>query len=183
VGQLGAALPVLLSDPVDPEVDHILGPVDAPLTLVEYLDYECPFCARVSGVGEELRAHFGEDDLRYITRHLPLPNHAHAELAAYGAEAANRQGKFWEMHHVLLDSQDHLEPEDLVGYAATLGLDVEQFVLDLEDEELQRRVARNVASAEASGVRGTPTFFIGDRRHMGPHDAATLIAALEAQRR
>ncbi|HEX8780036.1 MAG TPA: Na+/H+ antiporter NhaA, partial [Nocardioides sp.] len=183
LGQDDAALPVLLSDPVDPEVDHVLGPPDAPLTLVEYLDYECPFCARVSGVGEELRAHFGDDGLRYVTRHLPLPNHPHAELAAYGVEAAAEQGRFWEMHHTLLDHQDELEVEDLVGYAASLDLDVERFMRDLEDEEIHRRVARNVASAEASGVRGTPTFFIGDQRHIGPHDAATLIAALEAQRR
>lgn len=87
------------------------------------------------------------------------------------------------MHHTLLDHQDELEVEDLVGYAASLDLDVERFMRDLEDEEIHRRVARNVASAEASGVRGTPTFFIGDQRHIGPHDAATLIAALEAQRR
>jgi len=182
LGQHDAALPRTLSEPVDPDVDHLLGPADAPLTLVEYLDYECPFCARVSGVGDELREHFG-DDLRYVTRHLPLPNHPHAELAAYGAEAAAEQGRFWEMHHTLLDHQDELEVEDMVGYAAALGLDVERFLRDLDDDELQLRVARNVASAEASGVRGTPTFFVGDRRHVGPHDAATLITALEAQRR
>jgi protein-disulfide isomerase len=179
LGQGDAALPTRLTPPVDPARDHVLGPADAPLTLVEYLDYECPFCARVSGVGEELREHFG-DRLRYVTRHLPLPVHPHAELAALAAEAAARQGRFWDMHVVLFAHQDELELEDLVGYAAEVGLDVEQFLRDLEDDELARHVEHDVASAEESGVRGTPTFFVGDTRHVGPHDARTLIAALEA---
>jgi Na+/H+ antiporter NhaA len=180
LGEGDAALPRTLSLPVDPAEDHVLGDVDAPLTLVEYLDYECPFCARVSGVGDELRAHFG-DRLRYVVRHFPLTVHPHAELAAYAAEAAGRQGRFWDMHMVLFDHQDELELEDLAGYAGVLGLDVEQFLRDLDDEDLQHRVEGHVASAEASGVRGTPTFFIGDVRHVGPYDAATLRDALEAQ--
>jgi Na+/H+ antiporter NhaA len=180
LGEGDAALPRTLSLPVDPAEDHVLGDVDAPLTLVEYLDYECPFCARVSGVGDELRAHFG-DRLRYVVRHFPLTVHPHAELAAYAAEAAGRQGRFWDMHMVLFDHQDELELEDLAGYAGALGLDVEQFLRDLDDEDLQHRVERHVASAEASGVRGTPTFFIGDVRHVGPYDAATLRDALETQ--
>ena len=175
LGQRDAALPTHLSRPVDPARDHITGPVDAPLTLVEYLDFECPFCARVSGVGKELRAHFG-DRLRYVTRHLPLPVHPHAELAALGAEAAARQGHYWDMHDVLFAHQDELELEDLVGYAAGLDLDVEEFLRDLDDDDLARHVAHDVASAEESGVRGTPTFFIGETRHIGPHDALTLIA-------
>jgi protein-disulfide isomerase len=179
LGQRDAALPTHLSRPVDPARDHVAGPVDAPLTLVEYLDFECPFCARVSGVGTELRAHFG-DRLRYVTRHLPLPVHPHAELAALGAEAAARQGRYWDMHDVLFAHQDQLELEDLVGYAAELDLDVEQFLRDMEDEDLARHIQHDVASAEESGVRGTPTFFVGDTRHVGPHDARTLITALEA---
>ena len=179
LGQRDAALPTHLSRPVDPARDHITGPVDAPLTLVEYLDFECPFCARVSGVGKELRAHFG-DRLRYVTRHLPLPVHPHAELAALGAEAAARQGHYWDMHDVLFAHQDELELEDLVGYAAGLDLDVEEFLRDLDDDDLARHVAHDVASAEESGVRGTPTFFIGETRHIGPHDALTLIKALES---
>lgn len=179
LGQDDAALPRTLSRPVDPDRDHVLGPVDAPLTLVEYLDYECPFCARVSGVGDELRAHFG-DRLRYVTRHLPLPVHPHAELAALAAEAAARQGRFWEMHTVLFGHQDELELEDLVGYAAEVGLDVEQFMRDLDDDDVARHVEHDVASAEESGVRGTPTFFVGDTRHIGPYDARSLIAALES---
>jgi protein-disulfide isomerase len=120
--------------------------------------------------------------LRYVTRHLPLPVHPHAELAALAAEAAARQDRFWEMHAMLFAHQDQLELEDLVGYAAELDLDVEQFLRDLDDDELARHVAHDVASAEASGVRGTPTFFVGEVRHIGPHDARTLIAALEASR-
>ncbi|MBD3913184.1 Na+/H+ antiporter NhaA [Nocardioides hwasunensis] len=179
LGQDDAALPRVLSRPVDPERDHVVGPVDAELTLVEYLDYECPFCARVSGVGDELRDHFG-DRLRYVVRHLPLPNHPHAELASLASEAAARQGRFWDMHAVLFTHQDELELEDLVGYAAQLDLDVERFMRDLEDDDVARHVAHDVASAEESGVRGTPTFFIGDLRHVGPFDARSLIAALES---
>ena len=182
LGQTDAALPRVLSDPVDPEHDHIKGSVDAPLTLVEYLDYECPFCARMTGVARELRGHFG-DRLRYVVRHMPLEVHPHAQLAALAVEAAARQGKFWEMHDLLFERQDELELQDLVGYAAELGLDVEAFMRDLDDEESARRVQRDVASAEASGVRGTPTFFIGEERHVGPHDTATLVAALEASAR
>ena len=182
LGQTDAALPRLLSDPVDPEHDHILGPVDAPLTLVEYLDYECPFCARMTGVARELRAHFG-DRLRYVVRHMPLEVHQHAELTALAAEAAARQGRFWAMHDLLFERQDELELQDLVGYAAELGLGVEAFMRDLDDEESARRVQRDVASAEASGVRGTPTFFVGEERHVGPHDTASLVAALEASAR
>ncbi len=181
LGQDDAALPRLLDPPVDVGRDHVKGPADAPLTLVEYLDFECPFCARVSGVGEELKAHFGTD-LRYVVRHLPLPVHPHAEQAAHAAEAAARQGRFWELHEVLFSHQDQLELEDLAGYASELGMDVEQFLRDMEDPEVGRHVAADVASAEDSGVRGTPTFFVGDVRHEGPHDAKTLIAALERLR-
>lgn len=180
LGQRDAALPRLLSDPIDPLRDHIRGPVDAPLTLVEYLDYECGFCARASGVGEELRAFFG-DRLRYVPRHLPLTIHPHAELSAIAVEAAARQDRYWEMHDVLFAHQDQLELEDLVGYAAGLGLDAEQFMRDLQDPDIHHHIERDVASAEASGVRGTPTFFVGERRHVGPYDARSLIAALQEQ--
>ncbi len=179
LGQTDAALPRVLSDPVDPTHDHFRGPVDAELTLVEYLDYECEFCARATGAALEVRRHFG-DRIRYVPRHLPLTVHPHAELAALAVEAASNQDKFWEMHDLLFKRQDELELQDLVGYAAELGLDVERFLRDLDDDDLARRVQRDVASAEASGVRGTPTFFIGDERHVGPYDAKSLIAALES---
>lgn len=149
---------------------------------MEYADFECPFCARATGVARELREQFG-DDLRYVLRHLPLPDvHARAEPAAVAAEAAGAQGRFWDMHDVLFAHQDELETEDLVGYAGDLGLDVERFVRDLGDERHAQRVREDVASAEASGARGTPTFFIGTRRHVGPYDARTLTRALEEAR-
>ena len=180
--QTDAALPTELSDPVDPEVDHVKGPADASLTLVEYLDYECPFCARVTGAAAEVKEHFG-DRLRYVVRHLPLQVHPHSELAAIAVEAASRQDAFWAMHEVLFAHQDHLEIEDLVGYAEQLGLDMDRFLVDLGDERLLARVHRDQVSAETSGVRGTPTFFIGDRRHEGAHDARTLIDQLERAER
>ncbi len=181
-GERTAGLPMLLSRPVDAGRDRIRGPVDAPLTLVEYSDFECPFCARATGVGRELREHFGAE-LRYVFRHLPLTDvHPYAEGAASAAEAAGAQGRFWEMHDLLFAHQDELEPEDLLGYAGDLGLDVEQFARDLNDDSHAERIREDVTSAEASGARGTPTFFVGTRRHVGPYDAETLKAELEAVR-
>ena len=114
-------------------------------------------------------------------RHLPLTDvHDHAELAAQAAEAAGAQGRFWAMHDLLFAHQDELETEDLIGYAGELDLDVERFVRDLSEERHARRVREDVASAEASGATGTPTFFVGDRRHVGPYDAATLARELTA---
>jgi Na+/H+ antiporter NhaA len=169
--------------PVDPDRDHVRGPVEAPLTLVEYGDYECGFCARVTGVAHEVRERFG-DGLSYVFRHLPLGDaHPHAELAAIAAEAAGKQGRFWRMHDMMFDHQNELELEDLIGYADAIGLDVERFVRDLEDDDVAARVRADVASAEASGANGTPTFFVQGRRHTGPHDAQSLIKALEATRR
>lgn len=182
LGETTASLPMTLDRPIEVGRDHIRGPASAPLTLVEYADFECPFCARATGVAKAVRAHFG-DDLRYVIRHLPLPDvHPHAELAAAAAEAAGAQGRFWEMHDVLFANQDQLELEDLAGYAGTLGLDVERFLRDVDEQRHAGRIREDVASAEASGARGTPTFFIGSRRHVGPYDAATLIAELEAGR-
>ncbi|MBP2367455.1 Na+/H+ antiporter NhaA [Pseudonocardia parietis] len=181
-GERTADLPRVLDRPVDPERDHIRGPVDAPLTLVEYADFECPFCARATGMAREVREHFG-DDLRYVLRHLPLPDvHPHAEAAAVAVEAAAVQGRFWDMHDMLFLHQDQLETEDLAGYAAALGLDVERFLRDLGDEQLARRVREDAVGAEASGARGTPTFFVGTQRHIGPYDARALTRALEATR-
>lgn len=173
-----ADLPRYLDRPVDPDLDHIRGPVDAPLTLVEYGDFECPFCARATGAARELRARLG-DELRYVFRHLPLCDvHPRAEIAAHAAVAADRQGRFWEMHDVLFAHQDRLDVEDLIGYAGRLELDVDVFLDDLHSREVDDRVRSDVASAEASGARGTPTFFIGERRHSGPYDAETLAAEL-----
>ncbi len=181
-GETSAGLPTVLDRPVDAGRDHVLGPVDAPLTLVEYADFECPFCARATGVARDVRDHFGAD-LRYVLRHLPLPDvHPHAELAAAAAEAAGDQGRFWEMHDLLFSHQDALQLEDLAGHAGDLGLDVDQFLRDIEEQRHVAHVREDVAGAEASGARGTPTFFIGTVRHIGPYDAESLIAELEASR-
>ena len=181
-GETSAGLPTVLDTPVDPARDHIRGRHDAPLTLVEYADFECPFCGRATGVVKEVREHFG-DELRYVMRHLPLPDvHPQAELAAAAAEAAAAQGRFWEMHDLLFEHQDQLELEDLAGYAGDLGLDIEEFLRDVHELAHAVRIRDDVQSAEASGARGTPTFFVGDQRHIGPYDAQTLIAELEQSR-
>jgi Na+/H+ antiporter NhaA len=169
-----------LSDDVDPEQDHVRGPDSAPVTLVEYGDYECPYCGRAEVVVRELLDSFG-DDLRYVWRQLPLNDvHSHAQMAAEAAEAAGSQGRFWEMHDRLLADQDELTPPDLTRHARELGLDVERFWHELRTRKHAPRVDRDVASADASGVAGTPTFFINGRRHNGAYDLATLTAAVKA---
>ena len=168
----------VLDPPVDPEVDHFRGPVDAPLTLVEYGDMECPFCGRATGVVSELRSRFG-DELRYVFRHLPLLEvHPHAQLAAEAVEAAGAQGRFWEMHDRLFAHQDELDAADLLNHAAVLGLDLERFARELGAGTYGQRVRDDVAGAEASGVTGTPTFFVNGVRHEGPAATDALAAAL-----
>ena len=161
------------------ERDHAIGPADAPVTLVEYGDLECPYCGQAEPVIRELLGEFG--DLRYVWRHLPLTDvHPHAELAAEAAEAAGAQGNFWEMHDLLLHNQDALEQRDLLRYAGELGLDLERFGDDLRRHAYAGRVAEDVDSADLSGVSGTPTFFINGRRHYGAYDIAALSAAVRA---
>ncbi|WP_432477681.1 Na+/H+ antiporter NhaA [Nocardioides sp. GXQ0305] len=172
--------PALLDPPVDPSRDHVRGPQEAPLTLVEYADFECPFCGRATGSVEDLRARFG-DQLRYVYRHAPLVDlHPHAQLAAEATEAAGAQGRFWEMHDRLFAAQDRLSGADLLDHAAALGLDVSRFTRDLGSGRYRRHVEHDVQSAEASGVAGTPTFFVNGSRHRGPTDADTLARALVA---
>jgi Na+/H+ antiporter NhaA len=163
-----------LAVPVDPDVDHIRGgPHEAPVTIVEYGDFECPYCGRAESVIRELLTDYG--DIRYVWRHLPLTDvHSRAQIAAEASEAAARQGRFWEMHDLLLDHQDALRPPDLIGYAEELELDVDRFTDDLREHRGAARVARDVDSADLSGVSGTPTFFINGRRHYGPYDIDTL---------
>ncbi len=180
-GETSADLPVTLTPAVDPDVDHIRGLVDAPVTIVEYLDFECPFCAKATGMWKDVHDHFG-DRVRYVARHFPLDDyHPHARRAAVAAEAASRQGKFWEMHDVLFANQARLEIDDLRRYADDLDLDLDQFDRDCDDEALACVVEDNERSAIDSGARGTPTFFLNGTRHRGPHDARTIIAALEDQ--
>jgi Na+/H+ antiporter NhaA len=171
-----------LSDDVDRGRDHVRGPNLAPVTLVEYGDYECPYCGRAEVVIRELLDSFG-DDLRYVWRHLPLNDvHSHAQMAAEAAEAAGAQDSFWEMHDRLLADQDELTATDLTRHAQDLGLDVERFWDELRRREHASRVDRDVTSADASGVAGTPTFFINGRRHRGAYDVATLTAEVQAAR-
>jgi len=171
-----------LAAPVDPERDHIRGPDDAPVSLVEYGDFECPYCGRAEPMVRELLSHVGED-VRFVFRHLPLTDvHQHAQQAAEASEAAAAQGAFWEMHDLLLGHQDALEPKDLVGYAEQLGLDVPRFTDELRRRVHAPRVAEDVADADASQVTGTPTFFVDGRRHHGAYDVATLEAAVRAAR-
>jgi Na+/H+ antiporter NhaA len=179
---LGTAEPLVdLYADVDPTHDHIRGPLEAPVTLVEYGDFECPYCGQAEPVVRELQRDFG--DVRYVWRHLPLTDvHPHAQLAAEAAEAADRQGAFWEVHDLLFDHQDRLRPSDLVGYAEQLGLDVERFTEDLRNHEGAARVAEDVDSADLSGVSGTPTFFVNGRRHYGAYDIDTLTTAVRLAR-
>jgi Na+/H+ antiporter NhaA len=177
---LGSAQPLVdLYRDVDPERDHIRGPIDAPVTVVEYGDFECPYCGQAEPVVRELRRDF--TDVRYVWRHVPLNDvHPHAQLAAEAAEAAGDQGAFWEMHDLLLDNQDALQPDDLVAYAELLGLDVERFTNSLREHTGAGRVAEDIDSADLSGVTGTPTFFINSRRQHGAYDIASLSAAVRA---
>ncbi len=179
---LGTSQPIEdLVVPVDPERDHVRGPADAPVTLVEYGDFECPYCGQAETVIRELLSDFG--DLRYVWRHLPLTDvHQHADLAAEAAEAAAAQGRFWEMHDLLLSRQDALTVRDLVSHAQKLGLDVEEFREYLRKRKGAGKVSDDVESADQSNVSGTPTFFINGRRHYGVYDLQTLSAEVKAAR-
>jgi Na+/H+ antiporter NhaA len=175
---LGTTEPLTdLFDEIDPERDHIRGPLNAPVTVVEYGDFECPYCGRAEAIMRELLHDFG--DVAYVWRHLPLNDvHANAQLAAEASEAAGAQGRFWEMHDLLLANQDALRPSDLLGYAEELGLDLDSFTEDLRVHAGAGRVSEDVDSADMSGVSGTPTFFINGRRHYGAYDIGTLSAAV-----
>ena len=168
-----------LAVPVDPERDHIRGPEDAIVTLVEYGDFECPYCGQAEPAIRELfRA---QAALRFVFRHLPLTEvHPHAQLAAEGAEAAHKQGAFWEMHDMLMDHQGALTARDLIGYAGELGLDTEKFTADLRKHVGAGQIAEDVDSADLAAVSGTPTFFINGNRYYGAFDLAALTEAVHA---
>ncbi|MER6138500.1 Na+/H+ antiporter NhaA [Streptomyces sparsogenes] len=167
--------------PVDPDRDHIRGPRHAPVTVVEYGDYECPYCGQAEPVVRELLGDFG--DVRYVWRHLPLTDvHVHAEPAAEAAEAAAAQGRYWDMHDLLLSHQGALRLDHLRQYAARIGLNVERFDRDLRSHRGAARIAEDVESADLSGVAGTPTFFVNGRRHHGAYDIGSLSAAVRAAR-
>jgi protein-disulfide isomerase len=160
--------------------DHVIGPETASVTLLEYGDYECPFCRAAEGSVEQLLQVAG-DEMRYAYRHFPLSQiHAHAQQAAEAAEAAAEQGEFWEMHRLLFARQDRLGLRDLLGYAAALGLDVRRFATELEAHVHAPRVREDFMSGVRSGVNGTPTFFVNGRRHNGGYDVGSLLAALRS---
>lgn len=179
---LGTAEPIVdLSTPVDPDRDHVRGPRDAPVTVVEYGDFECPYCGLAEPVIRELLADFG--DVRYVWRHLPLNDvHPNAQLAAEAAEAAAAQDGYWEMHDLLLRHQGDLLLADLLRYAETGALDTDRFHRDLRAHAGADRVAEDVETADVSGVSGTPTFFVNGRRHHGAYDIEGLSAAVRAAR-
>jgi Na+/H+ antiporter NhaA/protein-disulfide isomerase len=175
----GSETLVDLAVSVDPDRDHFRGPPQAPVTLVEYGDFECPYCGRAEPVVRELLSDFA--DIHYVWRHLPLSDvHPNAELAAEASEAAAAQGAFWEMHDQLLDHQGELRPHDLQAYAGRLGLDLERFEEDLRRHAHAPRVEEDVDSADLSGVAGTPTFFVNGQRHDGAYDVESLTAAVRA---
>jgi Na+/H+ antiporter NhaA len=167
-----------LAAPVDPDRDHIRGPEESMVTMVEYGDFECPYCGMAEPVVRELLRDYGE--IRYVWRHLPLTDvHPNAQMAAEAAEAAARQGAFWEMHDLLLDHQDALHPRDLVRYADSLGLDTEKFIADLHKHAGRGHVEEDLESADLSNVSGTPTFFVNGKRHYGAYDIETLKKAVK----
>jgi protein-disulfide isomerase len=167
-----------LASPVDVARDHVRGSSSAPVTLVEYGDFECPYCGRTESSIRQLLTEVG--DLLYVWRHLPLDDvHPRAQLAAEASEAAANQGAFWPMHDLLLDNQDRLRLADLMGYAERLGLDLERFRHDLEEGSGAGHVAEDRESAELSGVTGTPSFFVNSVRYRGAYDLGTLTQTVK----
>jgi protein-disulfide isomerase len=168
-----------LTLPVSEDRDHIQGAAEAPATLLEYGDYECPFCGAAYPIVKEVQSRLG-DRLRFVFRNFPITtSHPHAELAAEAAEAADAQRKFWEMHDLLYESQQHLEAADLHRYAEQLGLDVGRFDNELARHVHAERVREDFMSGVRSGVNGTPTFYLNGVRHDGDYELETLLAALD----
>jgi protein-disulfide isomerase len=173
--QWGAALTL----PVSEDRDHIEGPTEAAVTLVEYGDYECPYCGAAYPIIKEVQSWMGAR-LRFVFRNFPITtSHPHAEQAAETAEAAATQGKFWQMHDLLYENQKRLRDPDLRDYAERLALDVERFAKELAEHVHAARVREDFMSGVRSGVNGTPTFYINGARHDDSYDVETMLAALE----
>jgi NhaA family Na+:H+ antiporter len=169
----------LLSPPIE-DLDHLRGDREAPLQLVMFGDFQCPFCLGAQSVLRRVRERL-DDRLLFAFRHLPIPErHPLAPLAAEASEAAAAQGRFWEYHDALYANQPRLSRETMVELAGEHGLDVERFTADIDSDAHRDRIARDVASAEASGATGTPTFFVNGKRLFGAYDAGSLVEALEA---
>ena len=169
----------VLTMPVAGDRDHIQGPAEAAVTLVEYGDYECPYCGAAYPIIKQVQARMGER-LRFVFRNFPITtSHPHAEQAAEAAEAAAAQGRFWPMHDLLYENQGRLRDQDLRAYAERLGLGLELFDQELADHVHAERVREDFMSGVRSGVNGTPTFYINGVRHDGSYELEALLAALE----
>jgi protein-disulfide isomerase len=169
----------VLTMPVAEDRDHIQGPADAAVTLVQYGDYECSYCGAAYPIIKQVQARMGER-LRFVFRNFPITtSHPHAEQAAEAAEAAAAQGRFWRMHDLLYENQQRLRDQDLRAYAEQLGLDLELFDQELADHVHAERVREDFMSGVRSGVNGTPTFYINGVRHDDSYEIETLLAALE----
>ena len=163
--------------------DHVLGPPDAPVTLVQYAEFECPHCGRAHFHLKDLRERLDELGARFVYRHLARDEvHPFSVRAAVTAEAAGKQGRFWEMHDRLFENQHALELEDLRSHAEAVGLDVPRFVVDLSDESLLTRVRAQSAAAAAGGIEVTPTFLLNGQLYEGSYDARSLVAAIKRAR-
>jgi protein-disulfide isomerase len=175
---MSARIPLTLPDS---ERDHISGSPDGSIKLLEYGDYECPFCAETHALVKEIQRRLG-DDLLFAFRNFPLANiHPQAEHAAEAAEAAGDQGNFWGMHDLLFENQAALEDEDLAAYAAELGLDAKRLLREVTSSVYAARIREDFKAGVRGGVNGTPTLFINGERYDGPLDAENLLSALTAQ--
>lgn len=168
----------VLAMPVAQDRDHIRGLANAPVTLVQYGDYECPYSGAAYPIIKDVQSRLNED-LRFVFRNFPINSHPHAQQAAEAAEAAGSQGRFWEMHDLLFENQKHLRDGDLRGYAEKLGLDVELFEKELGEHVHAARVHDDFMSGVRSGVHGTPTFYINGVRHDESYEMEALLAALK----
>ncbi len=171
--------PATLTQPVSAH-DHVQGPDDAPLTLVEYGDYQCPYCGAAYPVVKRVQQKLGKK-LRFVFRNFPLTQaHPYALIAAEAAEAAALQGKFWEMHDLLFEQQDFLDPEMIPLWAKKIGLDLEKFGNDIRQGVVENRIKEDRQNGIRSGVNGTPTFYINGMRYDGSPDYDSMLAALES---
>jgi protein-disulfide isomerase len=169
----------VLVSAVDETRDHIQGSAAAPVTLVQYGDYECPYCGEAYPIIKEMQERLGAR-LRFVFRNFPIStSHPHAEQAAEAAEAADAQGRFWEMHDLLYERQRHLTDPDLHAYAEELGLDAERFDKEMTEHVHEPRVHEDFMSGVRSGVNGTPTFYVNGVRHDDSYEPDVLLAALE----
>jgi len=162
----------------DPKRDHLQGRIDAPIALLEYGDYECPFCGEVQPIVGEIQRRLG-DDLCFAFRHFPLTSvHPHAEHAAEAAEAAGEQAGFWPMHETLFANQDALDDKSLAQYAAALGLNEVRFIQEVVSGAHAERIQEDFKSGVRGGVNGTPCFFINGQRYDGARALEPLLAAV-----